>query len=419
MRGGPEGTFKENPVIPSATEIRSFPRFSPRPQQSLASSLAAIGLHPFVGCRLLLLYQPMHRKEASKSRQHGRTWSWAVPRVHGSVDELVKESCSRGDPDTFQDRGASAHRICRSLYGIRYDEGLQWRDSGRYVLISHLSPVGTRLWRIVCLGVHFSLSSDKPQDALHHQRQVLLRNAADPESGFVAFSNLAWAWKGRGTKTATRLGGLMILSLAWFFGFVFLGGFSSLVANAAGDQVLLVGDACSVKAVEVPDDLAQSDLDRIKRYEALRVMDAANMARKCSELDGGDRGEVRCSPLAVNRVPLAVRNLTAGCPFSADVCQPGNANILLDTGLMDSHDHLGINSPRRQRFGYRRRLHCAPLKTEPYKQDLSVPGERRAITQYFYGRQWDAANEEVFTYEYENHLSNTTRGTTPIDFTIG
>jgi len=207
--------------------------------------------------------------------------------------------------------------------------------------------------------------------------------------------------------------------VAWFFGFVFLGGFSSLIANATGEEVLLVGDKCSVKAIEVPSDLTQGDLDQIKSFEASRVMEVANTIRKCSELGTDDQGDWRCNSFAVNGMPLAIRNITAGCPFDADVCESIDGNILLDTGLIDSHQHLGINSPTTQRFGYRRRLHCAPLKTEGYQQDLSVPGERRTTTQYFYGRQWDAAREEVFTYEHENHLSNTTRADTPIDYTIG
>src|SRR5687768_904252 len=61
------------------------------------------------------------------------------------------------------------------------------------LLMAHCT-VGTRLWRILCFTLHFSLSSEKPRDALHHQRQAIIRNAADAETGILSNLVLMCAW---------------------------------------------------------------------------------------------------------------------------------------------------------------------------------------------------------------------------------
>jgi len=46
--------------------------------------------------------------------------------------------------------------------------------------------VGSRFWRIACLALHQSYSSAEPRDALHHQRQAVLRNSGSSDSGIVS-----------------------------------------------------------------------------------------------------------------------------------------------------------------------------------------------------------------------------------------
>lgn len=46
--------------------------------------------------------------------------------------------------------------------------------------------VGSRFWRIACLVLHQSYSSAQPRDALHHQRQAVLRNSGSSDSGIVS-----------------------------------------------------------------------------------------------------------------------------------------------------------------------------------------------------------------------------------------
>lgn len=46
--------------------------------------------------------------------------------------------------------------------------------------------VGSRFWRIICLVLHQVYSTSNLRDALHHQRQVLLRNSGSSDSGLVS-----------------------------------------------------------------------------------------------------------------------------------------------------------------------------------------------------------------------------------------
>jgi len=47
-------------------------------------------------------------------------------------------------------------------------------------------------------------------------------------------------------------------------------------------------------------------------------------------------------------------------------CAAQGKSILLDSGLIDSHSQLGINSRVRDRIQYRAQVHCSPLETEGY-----------------------------------------------------
>lgn len=46
--------------------------------------------------------------------------------------------------------------------------------------------VGSRFWYIICVFLHQVYSTSEPRDALHHQRQVVLRNSGASEAGVVS-----------------------------------------------------------------------------------------------------------------------------------------------------------------------------------------------------------------------------------------
>ncbi len=57
---------------------------------------------------------------------------------------------------------------------------------------------------------------------------------------------------------------------------------------------------------------------------------------------------------------------------------------MIDSGLIDSHVHLGINTRPEQRFQYRSILHCSPLVTAGHTTLYNV-SDHESYTLYHYG----------------------------------
>jgi hypothetical protein len=81
------------------------------------------------------------------------------------------------------------------------------------------------------------------------------------------------------------------------------------------------------------------------------VQQAANYAQEC--YGANSSGLVECNTF-VQRTLAAVITQNASCPFTDSICKSTTDNIMLDSGLMDSHHDFGFNSPPDQRFQYRR-----------------------------------------------------------------
>lgn len=104
--------------------------------------------------------------------------------------------------------------------------------------------VAARFWRIICLALHFRLSTDQPGDALYHQRQAVLRNASNPEEGFWTFLDLILAWRKSARRPFLRLIPVLLLAGTCIVLFTLAGVFSSMVQlsnDDIGSEVLLTG----------------------------------------------------------------------------------------------------------------------------------------------------------------------------------
>lgn len=90
----------------------------------------------------------------------------------------------------------------------------------------------------------------------------------------------------------------------------------------------------------------------------------------------------------------------ASCPFQEKICKLANDNVLLETGAIDSVEHLGLNDG--PRFTVHHWMHCAPLKTENYTKTVPLQGtSSRSLVEYFYGPK-DGENN-TFTMEVPTH----------------
>lgn len=264
-----------------------------------------------------------------------------------------------------------------------------------------VTVVGTRFWRIGCFCIHRYYSSDHARDALCHQRQAILRNAANGTSGLWGLLRACWAWKGSGLAPYRRFLPSTIFAILTFMAFAVATIFSSEITTSVGREVLLKGSNCG----SLTNDTSIDDYDVIVNpYISQRTALSVAYAQRCYNNYANPRD---CSLFYKPRLQWTTdRNATCPFPGEKDICLNNFDNLHLDSGYIDSDRDLGINSPPGTRFLYRSAIRCAPLKTEGYTKNTTyVPTVKifakqdmdRMVMQYFYGEIPDDTN---FTYQY-------------------
>lgn len=129
-----------------------------------------------------------------------------------------------------------------------------------------------------------------------------------------------------------------------------------------------------------------------------------------------------CSTYVQKALPFTMTKNTE-CPFPGKekICLHDHANIRLDTGFLDSHDHLGINTNSETRFAYRRVDECAPLITDQYTfinhSDLYSPNN--ISIEYMYGSRFDGNNLLDFaTYRVPLYFVDSVPAVRDIDYQV-
>lgn len=124
-------------------------------------------------------------------------------------------------------------------------------------------------------------------------------------------------------------------------------------------------------------------------YYESRYFSASTYAQQCYESNSTTQ---TCGTYVNKELPInASRNV--GCPFPGgkNICTSNSSNLRLDTGLLNSHDHLGINTPPSIRFAFRYVHECAPLLVDKYTRvNSSRPfNSANASLELLYGAQID------------------------------
>ncbi|RCI12094.1 hypothetical protein L249_0884 [Ophiocordyceps polyrhachis-furcata BCC 54312] len=242
--------------------------------------------------------------------------------------------------------------------------------------------VASCFWRILVFFVYRLYSTAAPRDALHHQRQALLRNSVTAPSTLWAFSQLCWTWRRAGASRLRRTLPVIVCALVSIALFAVASGFSSQIASGTGSAALLDGSHCGyVQGATQASRL--DDLGVLFPYGVRRLTESANYAQQCYSARTG-AGLLSCGTFVLRSLPYT-SNHQASCPFRGGICRSNTSNLMLDTGYLDSHEHLGVNSSPDLRIRFRTMLHCAPLETEGYSTDIRNPS--RNYTRYFYGRR--------------------------------
>lgn len=238
--------------------------------------------------------------------------------------------------------------------------------------------VASRLWRISCLILHRWYSTAEDRSAIHHQRQVILRNSRSADSALLEFISLFWTWRKSRIQRIAGLIPLTIFSVCYLSAFTAAGGFSSNISSSIGDEVLIDSQHCGLIVAN-----HTLESQQIKsRWNAELSNTAENYVQQCYR-NNQSNATTACNKFVRSSLPTFSMNTTAECPFQDRICRNPRTTLRLDSGYIDSNDDLGLNAPKGERFASRYVLHCAPLETENYISH--VVEDERGWDRYHYG----------------------------------
>jgi len=241
------------------------------------------------------------------------------------------------------------------------------------ILISALallvSLAGGATWRLFAYVLHqLRVRHPTQSNPFRQQVQTMLRNNGTPITALVdsVWMSLAWAQTPYATFRTllppALIAGLIVAGFGVFSVFV------STVATHSGDNINVLarpGPSCggwdfNWTAVVFDQNIPVS-------FEAARAkVDDAQSARTYATwfYSMGRHPLAETSTIfPVSRLPYNVTK--EQCPFGgrclSNDTSTTQTTIVFDTGVLDSHTHLGINAAPRDRSSVRHRMSCSPI----------------------------------------------------------
>jgi uncharacterized membrane protein YccF (DUF307 family) len=300
-----------------------------------------------------------------------------------------------------------------SFYGTTLTLNRQYGGFLIAFLAVYVSLTGRSFWNISRFFMHSYYSTTIDTDGIYHQRQNTLRNARTAPD---AVSDIFWimlAWRKRAHRNVARLITVMTAAALISMGFAIAsmyqssiiqirfsdcshqGVFSSRVAANNSNEVILRGTGCG-NQLSVEFEQATADFLHYKQRQHLEHL---NVALQCYQ--NPKANHPRCHVSTKTKLPYTIQ-LNATCPFDDKMCRLTSGNLLLNTGLLDSLEDLGIN--RGPRFQLRAQRHCAPLVTKGFSTVYTDPDRPEdKFMRYTYGRsKYDDVSsdaQDAFMYE--------------------
>lgn len=277
-----------------------------------------------------------------------------------------------------------------------------------FLLVSFLAlfvrMVGGHFWSVLCFVMHQLKSDPSPQDGLHHQHQLLLRNSQSHTSALWDLTKVAFFWRSHARRSFWRTLPLIAIAFLQLAIFTAAGLFSSHIASSS-DEVLVRSPYCGY--IQAPDSLSHldakgqeqlADFFIAKRTAALW---SSSYAQNCYQSNGTTSG---CNSFAVPKIQTT--STLTSCPFGDGICLDEDAGALqIMTQSINSDKHLGVNSDSKHSIDYRRVTTCAPLRTHGFtKLHLDE------FLNFYYGSQLNMSGDAFleWTFTYDNLLINET-----------
>ncbi|KAL9131416.1 MAG: hypothetical protein Q9217_000630 [Psora testacea] len=232
-----------------------------------------------------------------------------------------------------------------------------------------VTAAGASCWRILSYALHQLRAKEAWQDGLHHQQQVVLRNNSSSAGAAWQMVQLIWYWRQLSVRSILRTLPFIALALCNMTLFAVAGVFSSEVTKAAGNETLVRSLNCGYLLFDSTLPATSQVLNAaINGMDANVTLAASTYSRACYQ---DMPNPLQCSEFTQPHIPWKTK-VDAPCPFKSELCFDGPMSAYeMDTGLIDSHEMLGINAPERNRVQYRKVTTCSPLHTKGYVHEVN------------------------------------------------
>lgn len=170
------------------------------------------------------------------------------------------------------------------------------------------------------------------------------------------------------------------------------------------NQILLKPTNCGLESTRA--NVAQSALP-LYDVQAKHASDKRQARAYANACYNSLNPSAECYSLPIQQLPYTV-NREASCPFSGRCSMDSATTVQFDTGLLDSHEHLGINARPDERVGFRVASTCSVVRAA----DLTrlVPDEHSngnwSIMQVYFGPIPGAANYTVCRLKLGNCVAH-------------
>jgi hypothetical protein len=243
--------------------------------------------------------------------------------------------------------------------------------SGNF-LITALSVLTTwaavSAWSITSYLLHQVRASQTIAGPLHLELQVLLRNSTSALDTFLQGIRMQLAWRRKSRRTLRQIAPVIVLAFIIWIGFVIAGIFVAAVGSPSYKDVvvLLKPDNCGLVRFDSTTSMG------LTVFEQKTVRDTLNSRLYARNMYNEDKMLLTKSIFTSPTLPY-VNNYSEPCMFPSAAGQhrcttANNTAFSMDTGLLDSHVHFGINAIPANRVQFRKKVTCAPVFPKEFIQ---------------------------------------------------
>lgn len=263
-----------------------------------------------------------------------------------------------------------------------------------------VSTAGAAAWTIAAFALHQYRASPRPETGLSRTLQVILRNAGGSISSALEIVQVGHAWSGSVSHAKVKAYCLALWPFSINISFIVASIFVAKVALNAYEVnvVRLQPTNCGLDGIAT-----SNGSDMNYEYTSKHVND---IRQSCAYVDAcynSPNGSLGCSSLPVQSLPFS-NDTEATCKFG-DLCLKRTGNAYgLDTGMLNSQTHLGINAKEDDRVNFRIATTCSVLSYKDYTTMKPDPmsTDNSTIFDINYGEMGFNGTTATYTWQYRN-----------------